>query len=201
MAVINTLIFDLGKVLVDFSYAEFFPLLRRAGASIDDAEDFAAQVGLVEYEEGRIASAEFFRRVNVLLDKPLEQSVLEAAWCHIFTPIPQMLNLARQLRRRVKTAILSNTSEIHWRYLHERFHLEDLCDNCLASFELGTMKPGADIYELAAGRLAARPQNLVFIDDRRDNVEGARACGWGAIHHQSYGQTREELLQLGILCP
>jgi len=41
----------------------------------------------------------------------------------------------------------------------------------------------------------------VFIDDRPANVEGARACGWRAIQHQSYGQTCEELIQLGIPCP
>jgi putative hydrolase of the HAD superfamily len=201
VTVINAVIFDLGKVLVDFSYAEFLPRLRRAGASIEDPEDFAAQVGLVDYEEGRIDSGEFFQRVNALLYKPLDLGVLERAWCHIFTPVPQMLNLARQLRGRVKTAILSNTSEIHWRYLHERFHLDHLCDSSLASFELGSMKPGAEIYRLAAERFELCPENLVFIDDRHDNVTGARACGWRAIHHQSYGQTRDELQQLGISCP
>ena len=201
MAVISTIIFDLGKVLVDFSYAEFLPLLRRVGASIKDADDFALQVGLVDYEEGRIDSREFFQRVNALLDNPLDQAVLETAWCSIFTPIPQMLNMARQLRRQLKTAILSNTSELHWRYLCDRFQLDSFCDNRLASFELGAMKPDADIYRLAAERLNLRAENLVFIDDRHVNVESARACGWQAIQHQSYGQTREELLHLGISYP
>lgn len=198
---IDVIIFDLGKVLVDFSYAEFFPRLRRAGAQIDDAEDFAAQVGLVDYEEGRIDSHEFFQRVNALLEKPLELEVLETAWCQIFTPIPQMLNLARQLCGQVRTAILSNTSELHWRYLRERFQLNQLCDTCLASFELGTMKPGAEIYRLATERLGVRPEAVIFIDDRQANVAGARACGWRAIQHQSYGQTRDELDRLGISCP
>lgn len=192
------LVFDLGKVLVHFSYSELFPLLRRRGALIGDVEEFAARVGLADYEQGRLSNEQFLQRLNALLSAPLTLGELEKAWCAIFSPLPQMLALVRRMRRQAKTYIISNTSDIHWRYLHERFALGELCDDSLASFEIGAMKPAATIYRAAEERFGFRPEQAVFIDDRVENVTGARACGWHGIHHRSYGQTRDALTSLGL---
>lgn len=201
MPQIKHVVFDLGKVLIDFSYTQLFPLLRRQGAVIADVEDFAARVRLVDYEHGRISTAEFLLGVNRLLSRPLDPTEFRQAWCSIFTPIPQMLQLARQLQTRVGVYIISNTSEIHWHYLRERFLLADLCRDTFASFEVGHMKPAAAIYAAAEQRFGFTAAEAVFIDDRQENVVGAEACGWHAIQHLSYGQTRDALIALGLELP
>ena len=195
---IGHLVFDLGKVLVHFSYSQLFPLLQKRGALFTDIEEFATRVGLIEYEHGRITTEEFLARLNGLLSAPLGRDEVEKAWCGIFTPLPQMLALLRRLRSQVRTYIISNTGEIHWQYLCERFDLDSLCDDAFPSCEVGRMKPAPEIYRLAEKRFGFRPEEAVFIDDRAENVEGAIACGWHGIHHQSYGQTRDALLELGI---
>ena len=195
------IVFDLGKVLVHFSYSRLFPLLRGRGAQLVDVEEFAARVDLVEYEHGRLSNAEFLERVNAQLSDPLEAEALEHAWCHIFTPNPQMLQLLRALRPTHRVYIISNTSDLHWRYLKERFALEQLCDDCFASCEIGLMKPATEIYRLAEQRFGFKPDEAVFIDDRHENVAGAIACGWGGIHHLCYGETLEQLRQLGLSPP
>jgi putative hydrolase of the HAD superfamily len=201
MAQIKHVVFDLGKVLVDFSYSQLFPLLRRRGALISDVEDFASKVRLIDYEHGRISTDEFLRGINALLSAPLDAFELKNAWCAIFTPLPQMLNMARRLRAQVGVYIISNTGEIHWDYLRERFSLNDLCKDAFASCEVGHMKPVAAIYAAAETRFNFAPEEAVFIDDRKENVAGAKACGWQAIHHQSYGQTRDALINLGLDLP
>jgi len=201
MAQINHVVFDLGKVLVDFSYRQLLPFLRRRGALIRDIDDFAGRVRLIDYEHGRIATAEFLRGINALLSAPLAEADLKNAWCDIFTPIPQMLALARRLRTQVGVYIISNTGEIHWDHLRERFSLADLCDDAFASCEVGHMKPAAAIYTTAQKRFGFAPEEVVFIDDRPENVAGAEACGWQAIRHLSYGQTRDALIDLGLNLP
>ncbi len=198
---IGHVVFDLGKVLVDFSYQQLFPLLRRRGALLHDVDDFARRVGLIDYEHGRISSDEFLQGINALLSAPLDQAELKNAWCSIFTPMPQMLSLARRLRTQARVYIISNTSEIHWDHLRERFLLADLCDDAIASYEIGHMKPAAAIYSVAEERFGFAPEEVVFIDDRLENVAGAQACGWQAIHHQNYGQTRDALIDLGLDLP
>ena len=201
MTQINHVVFDLGKVLIDFSYSQLFPLLRRRGALIRDVEDFASQVRLVDYEHGRISTDDFLQGINALLSAPLDEAELKNAWCGIFSPMPQMLNLARQLHTQVDVYIISNTGKIHWDYLQERFPLSELCKDAFASFEVGQMKPVAAIYKTAEKRFNFTPEEVVFIDDRQENVAGAEACGWQAILHRSYGETRDTLIGLGLDLP
>jgi putative hydrolase of the HAD superfamily len=201
MAEIKHVVFDLGKVLIDFSYRQLLPLLRRRGALIKDVEDFALRVRLAEYEKGQISTDTFLGGLNALLSAPLEEAELRAAWCGIFTPIPQMLTLARHLHTQVKVYILSNTGKIHWDYLQERFGLSDFCTDAFGSFEVGQMKPLPAIYSAAETRFGFTPEEVVFIDDRQENVAGAIACGWQAIQHKSYGQTRDALINLGLDLP
>jgi len=198
---IKHVVFDLGKVLVDFSYNQFFPLLRRRGALIRDIDEFAQRVSLIDYEHGRISTADFLLRINALLSAPLTELELRLLWCGIFTPLPQMLNLARQLRSQVAVYIISNTGKIHWDYLCERFALLDFCQDAFASCDVGLMKPAPEIYHLAEKRFGFTPAEAVFIDDRLENVIAAQDCGWQGIHHQSYGQTLEALLKRGIRLP
>ncbi|WP_020676984.1 HAD family hydrolase [Geopsychrobacter electrodiphilus] len=198
MQQINHVVFDLGKVLVDFSYRQFLPLLRSRGAQIRDAEDFAERVNLIDYEHGRLSTGAFLRGINALLRAPLTEPELQLVWCGIFTPMPQMLHLARQLKSRLQVYILSNTGAIHWQYLCERFALMDMCKDAFPSCEVGHMKPAREIYTLAEKRFGFTPTEVVFIDDRLENVIGAQNCGWHGIQHQSYGQTCEALLELGV---
>ncbi len=198
MPQIEHVVFDLGKVLVHFSYRQLLPLLRRQGALIRDGEDFASQIGLSEYEHGQISTLTFLQRIDALLSAPLGEDRLRKVWCDIFTPNPQMLNLARQLRSQAQIYIISNTGEIHWHYLCERFGLNELCDQAFASCEVGLMKPAAEIYTTAEKCFGFTPEQVVFIDDRLENVAGARACGWQAIQHLSFGQTRDALIDLGF---
>jgi 2-haloacid dehalogenase len=61
------------------------------------------------------------------------------------------------------------------------------------------MKPDEKIY-LAAEQLARRRgAELLFLDDRADNIAAAAARGWQVVHHQSHAQTRAAVAALGLL--
>lgn len=196
MPSVSDVVFDVGRVLIDFSYKKFAETLRRQGAEFTDPEDFLQKVELISYEHGEISSDEFLDRLNGLLREPLPKDELTAAWNDLFTPIREMLELAGILKAYCGVYLLSNTSELHWQYLHSAFGLDKICHDRLASYEVGVMKPAAEIFSAASNRFDLQPATTVFVDDRKENVNGAIACGWHGIWHQDISSTRAQLSRL-----
>ena len=196
MAKINDVVFDVGRVLIDFSYARFLNLLKSRGCPIASVEEFVEKVDLVGYEHGEISSAEFLSRINGLLADPLPEVELVAGWNDLFTPVGEMLQLAGTLKQHCGVYLLSNTSEIHWQYLETAFGLGKICHDRLASFEVGVMKPAPEIFSVASHRFDLQPAKTVFIDDLEINVQGAQACGWHGIWHRGVAETRAQLRQM-----
>lgn len=58
---------------------------------------------------------------------------------------------------------------------------------------LGVTKPDAAIYEKCVGDLGLQPSEVVFLDDRPENVKGANAVGLHAVHFESAAQALGEL--------
>lgn len=68
------------------------------------------------------------------------------------------------------------------------------CCRCLQ----GLRKPSSESYECAVQHLGVPGSNLLLIDDRKPNVEGARSAGLQAIHFQSADQLEAELRKAGL---
>ena len=196
MALVSDVVFDVGRVLIDFSYDQFAATLRRQGAVCDGPEDFLAHVNLIGYEHGEIRSDEFLHQVNALLKKPLPVAELTAAWNNLFSPIREMLAVAGMLKQHCGVYLLSNTSELHWQYLQDAFGLDKICHDRLASYEVGAMKPAPEIFAAACSRFDLHPETTVFIDDMEANVKGAIACGWHGLWHRSIAESKTELQRL-----
>lgn len=183
-APVKYLVFDLGKVLIDYSYTDFFALLHRRGIQTLEVEEFLLQVRLSDYEHGYLNCTDFLAGMNRLLADPLPETELIAAWNGLFTPIPEMLRLVHQLKQRYPLYLLSNIGKLHWEFLLAAYELDAVCHDRLASFEAGAMKPAADIYVAAQQRFALEPEHTLFIDDKAENIRGATDCGWQGIVHR-----------------
>jgi len=194
---ITTVVFDVGRVLVDFSFLSFLSLLNQHGFEGDAAKLFSL-IDLNSHERGELSSEDFILRIESLLTKQIDRVELTRTWTEIFTPLSGMQDLAKHLRRSYKVALLSNTSEMHWQYLIHHCRLGELADSYLTSFEAGVMKPDAKIYVHAEQKFSCRPEQIVFIDDLEDNVRAAELCGWQAIVHISLEETKSKLVSLGI---
>jgi glucose-1-phosphatase len=181
---VNSVVFDVGRVLIDFSYDRFFALLNARGGQIRDEADFSARVGLVPYEHGHISNRQFLKQVNALLTRPFPEEELTAAWNDLFSPSPQMLACAARLKMYCRVYLLSNTSELHWQHLKETYRLSHICHDLFASYEVGAMKPAAEIFIAAQQRFGLTPEETLFIDDKQENVSGAIACGWQGLWHE-----------------
>jgi epoxide hydrolase-like predicted phosphatase len=106
----------------------------------------------------------------------------------------KMLDAVRAARRAgVRTGLISNS----WgagRY--DRTSFEELFDGVVISGEVGLNKPRPEIYELGAQRVGLSPAECVFVDDLRENCEGAEAVGMTAVLHRGAEGTVAELERL-----
>jgi epoxide hydrolase-like predicted phosphatase len=82
-----------------------------------------------------------------------------------------------------RVALLSNDS-LELLPKLERLEIAGLFDPLVVSAQIGVLKPEAAAYQTVLARLDAPPQAAVFIDDRADNIEGARRVGLRTVHYR-----------------
>ena len=196
---IRAVIFDWGGVLIDdpapglVSYCS-----KKLGVS---AEHFAEvhKRHLPEFQKGLITEAEFWQKVchDLNITTPNTRSLWGEAFRRVYSPKGKMFDLAAFLKSKsYKTALLSNTEEPAMKYFRElNYHMFDVV---IFSCNERTRKPEGKIYELTLSRLRTKPSEVIFIDDRRDYIDGAEQVGMNAILFQSLVSTLEKLASFSI---
>jgi len=193
---LKTIVFDVGRVLVDFCFENFKEFLNERGALIESTNDFFHKTNIFEYEKGNVSCQDFFACINCLLSKPSNREEIETKWRDIFTPETEMFELLDEISKIHPTYLLSNTNPSHWKYLENNFSLSKRVNGIMTSFEAKAMKPSKEIYEALIVKYSLKAENLIFIDDLKENIEAAKSSGWNGIHHTSFVETRKNLLSL-----
>lgn len=202
MPIPQAVIFDLGKVLLDFDYTRalerFLPRCRASLAELQ--KTLLHDRMLIAYETGLISTPEFFQRLSAATGYQGSFEEFRTGFGDIFTPIEPMIALHAELRARaVPTYILSNTNELQAQYIRERFPFFAQFDGYVLSFEHRTMKPAPGMYEIAEQLSGLRGADLFYFDDRPENVEAGRQRGWQGVVHTDPAQSRAALERTGIL--
>ena len=198
---IRTVLFDLGKVIVDF---DFDVAYRRMGAlSGLEKEEMRSRLrvnNLVrDFEMGRIPADDFLAEVNRRLGLSLDPLGFAEVWSSIFDRTPLLPeSLLHRLRQRHRLLLLSNTNSLHFSMIRDNFPHIGHFDALVLSHEVGAMKPEPAIYEAALARAGCDPAECLFFDDLADNVEGARAVGMHAEQFISPEQLHADLARFGI---
>ncbi len=197
-----TVIFDLGKVLLEFDYG--IVARRLAAHSGRDAEQIRGLLDqsplLFRFESGQMTNDEFFREVSLLTGYTGALDEFADIFGDIFAPIAPMIELHAQLRARgVQTFIFSNTNDLAIRHIRTNFPFFAGFTGYVYSHEAGTMKPDARIYEIVERRTGRSGAELLYIDDRLENVEAGAARGWRVVHHQTPEQTIAAVRAAGLL--
>jgi putative hydrolase of the HAD superfamily len=117
-------------------------------------------------------------------------------WAH---DNPAMVEWLRQIHSSgVKTALLSNMPHDMVRYVRQEFDWLDQFDHLTFSAEVSLIKPDAAIYEHSLRGVGVAPSEVLFVDDKEPNIQGARAVGLRAIRFHSVEQLRSDLQELGF---
>jgi FMN phosphatase YigB (HAD superfamily) len=200
---VNTVVvFDLGKVLVDFDFS--IAAKRIAAHSTRPPAEIKSFIDqtplLMDYESGRVTRREFFERVRAATGFRGTIEEFGGFFADIFTPIPPMIELHAALRRQnISAYIFSNTNDLAIEHIRRNFPFFSDFDGYIFSYEVKAMKPEAKIYEALEQMCGRRGAEIIYLDDRPENVEAGSTRGWRTILHQTPEKTRAALEKLKLL--
>jgi FMN phosphatase YigB (HAD superfamily) len=195
-------VFDLGKVLVDFDFSiAARRIAARSRKSPSEVQTLIEQSRfIIDYESGRLTRGEFYERVREATGYEGDPGEFGGFFADIFTAIPEMIELHAGLRRRgIPTWIFSNTNDLAIEHIRKDFPFFANFDGYIFSYEVGAMKPQATIYEELEERTGRRGPDILYLDDRAENVAGGAARGWQTILHETPKKSREIVEKLGLL--
>ena len=198
---IDTIIFDIGNVLLDFDYMKEFRKLFSeemaetiANISIRKSEVWVEMDrGVLSYDEAVeliIQGAPHLANEIRLAVKELYDNV---------DSFPYAVDWVKQLKEKgYRIYILSNYGEKP--FADSKVHMPFLqhVNGQLISYEIREVKPNAAIYQAICDRFTIEPGEAVFIDDSAANIAGAKAFGLNTIHFTSYDDAVVQLQALPL---
>jgi epoxide hydrolase-like predicted phosphatase len=178
-------------------------VLTRVGRSSDFEETWQERLGMTQAEfgqalacvdpdglayTGRLSETQFKARLSTALRlSAMQADEFMAGLCGELDA--DLFTYAANLRPRYNTAILSDAIDGARREHQARYGFEQLVDVIIYSYEVGLAKPDPRVYRLLCDRLAVPPGEVVFLDDRPENVKGACELGIHGLLHESTAQS------------
>ncbi|MEI6312244.1 MAG: HAD family phosphatase [Bacteroidota bacterium] len=196
---IDTLIFDLGEVIVDVNTqktaAAFSSLFQIDTSTIFS---FHHQINLFnQLEKGLILESDFRNQLRKVADNnTASDEAIDKAWNAMLGNTPQQkLDILKKLKATYKVFALSNTNSIHIRHINNEIKTRNGATDCLENYfhhayyshDLHARKPDIAIFEKVIFLENINVSSTLFIDDRIENIKTAQDLGF-----QTYLMTNPE---------
>ena len=197
----EAVVFDLGKVLVDFDYGD---AARRIASKCDGRQcDIRALIDqsplLIEFETGLITTEGFYSQVRDAAGFTGTVDEFGPLFGDIFRAIPEMVAFNEALRaKNIPTYIFSNTNPLAVESIRRALPFFQNFTAFVLSYEHGSMKPDTRIYEVVESVSGKQGDSILYIDDRLENIEAGARRGWQTIHHVTSEATLKAAVALGL---
>ncbi len=191
---LKALIFDLGGVIVDLSVDHTLQAFSElSGFEKEKVKDiYYSSEGFEAYEKGLITDDDFRNLVRETYSISSSAAVIDASWNAMIRGLPvRKLQLMEELMKTYSVYLLSNTNSIHIAYVnevvlpgigHHGRTLDSYFHHAYYSHVMKKRKPNADIFEQVLEENNLLPEYTLFLDDNRDNIEGAIQLGIKTFH-------------------
>ncbi len=175
------LVFDLGRVLVDFDPDIIISRLSPyTNWSAEDIHYLFSTAEFVDaFEKGKLRPEEFFPILKRVLNlRDINQETLIEIWNDMFSPIPEMLSLVRWIKEKTEVGLvlLSNISSVHYEFLYSQYQELSMFDAYVLSYKVGYRKPEKGIYRYLLD-ITKGANALFYTDDIERFVYSARELG------------------------
>ena len=198
---IDTIIFDIGKVLVSFNWQK---ILSDMGVAEEEIPVIGEAMFLnpdwAELDRGVMTVEEVMQRF--ISHAPQHEATMRQAFLNIYQSVrtyPYSMNWIRSLKDNgYRVFFLSNYGEYPRELSSETLKFTELMDGGIFSYQLKILKPSPWIYLELMKKYNIQPENAVFIDDSAVNIDGAKAVGLHTILFTSYENALDELKKLGV---
>jgi 2-haloacid dehalogenase len=200
---IDTIVFDLGGVLIDWNPRYLY---RKIFKTEEEITWFMENICTSEWNDQQDAGRSFEVATAELVAVYPEHEAPIRAWYErwqesIGGPIEGTVEVLNEIRtqKKYKLYALTNWSAETFPWALDNFEFLHWFEGIVVSGREKTRKPFADIYDILIKRHVIEPENALFIDDNVKNIHGAQAAGLQTIRFESPEQLRRELVKMGIL--
>ena len=200
MPEINTFVFDLGGVLIDWNpdyvYCDFFD-------NRDDMQWFYDNICTSEWNEQQDAGRSLAEGTEMLVRRfPEHEKLIRVFYDRwedmLGGPISESVEILRHLKSKYSIYALTNWSTETFPVALDKFDFLHWFDGIVVSGEEKTRKPLPEIYQRLIERFGIKPENSVFVDDKEYNLPPAKRLGFKTIHFKSPSQFKSALNQMEI---
>jgi 2-haloacid dehalogenase len=200
---INTIIFDLGAVLIDWNPHYMY---RTLFADEEEMKNFLATICTSEWNEEQDAGRPLQEGTEILVKQfPEHEANIRAFYSRweemLGEPFWDTVEIFKELKDSGKYKIyaLTNWSAETFPVAVNRYEFLNWFDGVVVSGAEKMRKPTPEFYQLLLDRHLINPEEALFIDDNYRNVVAAEKMGIQSIHFTSADLLREKLEELGVL--
>jgi HAD superfamily hydrolase (TIGR01509 family) len=178
------IVFDLGNVLIPFDYTIIIKKLEKNETGLGNKfydkykENYHVHRQLEKWE---LSNEQFLEIMLDWLDHKVNAEEFCEIYSNIFTVNKDLTEMLPKLKKNYPLVLLSNTNDIHRKYGWQKYSFLENFDKLILSYEVGAIKPEAEIYEAVMKFTNAQPASHLFIDDIPEYVNGAKKNGLGCI--------------------
>lgn len=181
---IRTIVFDFGNVILDIDFNKTVQQFKNLGFENIDRflDDYRSLGFFADYQEGKISDELFLNKIREKSGIQMSDQMITHAWNAMLLnySIPR-LEMLKELRKKFRIILLSNTNAIHYANFAFRVPGEDCIDHYFDSsyysHVIGLSKPSTAIYTYLIQREKIHPHETFFIDDLQENIDGAIQAG------------------------
>lgn len=180
---IRNIVFDMGKVLVDYSgmpvcrhFTDNEALAKRICTAVFDSPEWVLlDMGVIKEKDG---IEKMISRLDTEEEKELAVKCFDHWHEYNMTARPEMGDLIRDLKAKGYGIYLCSNASVRLLTCYKKVLPSiDCFDGILFSAEVLCMKPQKEMYGHFFDRFGLKPEECYFIDDLQNNIEGAKACG------------------------
>lgn len=194
---IKNIVFDLGKVLVEFNPLGY---LKQFGFN-DNINNILSDIifkskDWFECDSGKYANNSDL--VEILCNKHPQyndeiRAVLNKEWVKMLTLKESSVEFLKHLKQEsFKIYILSNLSEESYNFV-SKYDFFNLIDGGVYSYQLKICKPELQIYNELLTKYNLCPEETIFIDDNKDNIDVANKLKIHGVLFNDLEDTKQEV--------
>lgn len=150
-------------------------------------------------QKNLINEEEFWQKASEAIKKPTPKNCKEMArklYKKSFVLFPEMIEFVRKLKyEQIKTAVLSNVVEFHAEIIRKNNGYKEF-DVVVLSYEERLKKPELNIYLSIIKKLGVKPEECIFIDDKKENLSPAIKLGMKTVLANSSNQTIKDVCSI-----
>lgn len=197
---VEALLFDFGGVTTEIDFGR---VVRRwselAGHDLAPLwRGYVPGETYFEHERGLISDAEFFASLREEFQVALTDEQFLDGWNSIFVGVfPEIDEQLKRAAARMPIYAFTNTNRAHEQYWSVAYadmlrHFRHV----FVSSTIGYRKPDAEAFAYVAKEMGVRPERILFFDDSKANIEGARTSGFQTVLVRNNADIAEALARV-----